>query len=121
MKVVVVDDDPDMLEIYKKKFAKIEASFDYFLSPIAGLNAILCNKYDLIITDLKMPHKSGQELITFLRKVVYDHIVPIIVISGFVDDEVKQSLSEFKSIKIFSKPAPWPDLIPYIKQTLNVE
>src|SRR5579863_1664186 len=40
-------------------------------------------KFDLVVTDYKMPRMDGLELIVGLRKMVPD--LPVILISGFVD------------------------------------
>ena len=40
-------------------------------------------KFDLVVTDYKMPRMDGLELIVGLRKIVPD--LPVILISGFVD------------------------------------
>jgi len=40
-------------------------------------------KYDLVVTDYKMPRMDGLELIVRLRKQAPD--IPIVLVSGFVD------------------------------------
>ena len=118
MQVLVVDDDEDMLALFKKKLERVEADFVYFQSSIAALDSILTNKYDLVITDLKMPYKSGQELVNFLRKAVYNDVMPIIVVSGYVTQEVEEQMGDFEHIKIFSKPVPWKDFILHLQNQL---
>jgi len=41
------------------------------------------HKYDLVVTDYRMPRMDGLELIVRLRKLAPD--IPIVLISGFVD------------------------------------
>ncbi len=41
------------------------------------------HKYDLVVTDYKMPRMDGLELIVRLRKQAPD--IPIVLVSGFVD------------------------------------
>ena len=41
------------------------------------------HKYDLVVTDYKMPRMDGLELIVRLRKLTPD--IPIVLVSGFVD------------------------------------
>lgn len=41
------------------------------------------HKYDLVVTDYKMPRMDGMELIVRLRKQAPD--IPIVLVSGFVD------------------------------------
>jgi CheY-like chemotaxis protein len=48
-----------------------------------ALEQFTAHKYDLVVTDYKMPRMDGLELIVGLRKISQD--LPVILISGFVD------------------------------------
>jgi DNA-binding NtrC family response regulator len=46
-----------------------------------AMDALVQDKYDLLITDLKMPHADGLELLKFSKEMNPDHVV--IVITGY--------------------------------------
>jgi len=125
-KIVLVEDDPMISEIYERKFR--EEGFD--ISSVASGEQVLelakKEHIDLILTDLLMPKMDGFELIKQLRGGGYDPDIRIIVSSnlseiedhkkafrlganGFVVkseytpgelvEEIKNILHEFKELK----------------------
>jgi CheY-like chemotaxis protein len=93
MTVVIVDDDPDDLELYRDMFAEIDATITVktFLHSIDGLSYLrLLPHPDLVILDLNMPIMSGLD---FLRHVRADvamrdlHVAVITTACG--NDEIK--------------------------------
>ena len=77
--ILVVDDEPDVLEIFTRKLNKV-----YNIITTNGVDDALyiLNKHhvDLIITDLVMPKRNGIELLDILID-EFPHM-PIVVISG---------------------------------------
>lgn len=78
--VLVVDDDPGIRELVRAMLS-IEG-FDVRLaaSGDAALDALADGAFDLVITDLLMPGRSGFEAISELR--AHDRALPILAISG---------------------------------------
>ena len=61
--------------------------------------------YWMIITDLRLPGKSGEELIDFLTTLESGHDkTPILVLSGFIDEELKNKFKKKTSIHYLEKP-----------------
>ena len=58
-----------------------------------GLELIARHNPDVIITDLEMPVMDGLEMITEVR-VHFDHLHPIIVLTGYDDDEHKHEKAD---------------------------
>lgn len=59
-----------------------------------GLEAFKKQKIDLIITDLKMPVMDGYE---FCQKVKKNNpSIPVVIFSGFINEEMKQKFKESK-------------------------
>ena len=54
-----------------------------------AMNAFVENKYDLVITDLKMPHGDGLELLKFIKDINPDNIVIMMTGYGTVDSAVE--------------------------------
>jgi CheY-like chemotaxis protein len=80
-----------------------EVSYDIATDGQEGFNKILEHQYDLIIMDIQMPIFSGLELIRYMRE-VQKTTVPIIVLTGHVNDELYKALVHFKVNSIFTKP-----------------
>jgi len=104
MKIIVVDDEQDILEETVELLMDSGHSVRSAISVDGGLELLqLDSQVDLIITDLKMPQKSGIDLIdeVFSR---YGDIFPIIIISGHGDTENSIKGLNIKKFKLFSKP-----------------
>lgn len=67
-----------------------------------ALNKLLQEKFDLLITDLAMPRLDGLELIQQIRSVAPQ--LPIMVVSGKLNDEVRKVLDKQAVTLVVSKP-----------------
>lgn len=104
-KILVVDDEPDIVETVSEI---IEMKFSCGIDTAAnGLDAFIKiqeQEYDLIITDHKMPFMTGAALIIATRtKENPNKKTPIVMLSGFIDEELKKSL-KIQNIKFLEKP-----------------
>ncbi|HEX7586015.1 MAG TPA: response regulator [Patescibacteria group bacterium] len=86
-KVVIVEDDPMISEIYQKKFT--DAGFE--VSAVTAGDQVLslakAEKVDIILLDLIMPKMDGFEVIRRLRDGSYDPNIKIIVTSNLSSRE----------------------------------
>lgn len=80
-----------------------EVSADIASDGQEGFNKILDHTYDLVIMDIQMPIFSGLELIGYIREVQQSQ-VPIIVLTGHVNEELRNTLTLFGVSQIFTKP-----------------
>jgi len=80
MKVLVVEDHVDMLHLVERALLKEQFVVDTAMDGDIGFKKALENTYDIILLDLRLPHKSGFEIISQLR--ARNVNTPILVISG---------------------------------------
>lgn len=73
--------------------------------------------FDLVITDLNLPHKSGDELIHNVR--LTDSIVPIILMSGELPLGLAPVLNIFDNISYIKKPFKINDILSIVAQSVN--
>ena len=62
MKLMLVDDEPDILHVYRRALEKRGYSVDMFLNPLVALEQFQPGKYDLALLDVRMPDMNGLEL-----------------------------------------------------------
>ena len=74
-------------------------------------------KFDLIITDLKMPKKDGMSLIKMIREKNKD--IPIIIITGYGSDKTRATAKDYGVTTILSKPCSIADITQAIDGTLH--
>lgn len=86
-KIIIVEDDPMISEIYQKKFS--EAGFEV-LAATSGeqvLNMAKKDKPDVILLDLIMPKMDGFEVVKNLRGGDYNQDLKIIIFSNLNEQE----------------------------------
>ena len=69
-KILLVDDDPDLLEVYRETLAYLPSQPEIHTAPSgARAMAMLENdSYRLLISDLKMPKMDGLQLLSVVRR-----------------------------------------------------
>lgn len=82
-KILMVDDNGNGLLARKSVLEELGHRVTIMSAPQEALDQFASGRFDLVITDFKMPRMNGVELIVRLRKV--DPGIPIILISGFTD------------------------------------
>lgn len=111
-RVLVVDDDPDIRDIYKEALLEAGYQVDLALDGEEGLGKILQGGYDLILLDIMMPKIDG---LTILKKLhdnpptVYNG--PIIVVSQLNEERIKSSALELGARGYLIKSDLTPDQI----------
>lgn len=81
--VLYVEDDTYLLEKTTELLKNIFSEVDTAKNGEEGLEAYKNKKYDLVITDIKMPKKDGRDFITTIR--IINENQPIIVTSAYND------------------------------------
>ena len=118
-RIVLVDDEVDICEVFG------EVLSDYFhvksfTNPEEALEYCKNNDLDVLISDIKMPKLSGQELAREIRA-EKPHL-KILFISGHAESEVESILSENPGASFYKKPLNnLPDVIATIKEMLKEE
>jgi DNA-binding NtrC family response regulator len=95
MRVVAIDDEKEMLEIYRRALSRAEIDVVTFASPVAGRDFVLENSagIDAVLLDVDMPELSGLELLGELQERVA--AVPVVMITG--DRSAETSLAALRN------------------------
>jgi CheY-like chemotaxis protein len=95
-KVVVVDDDSDLLYTIKSVLEYSEKDYDVktFDSGMKCLEHLKNETPDIILADIMMPKMNGWELIHKIRQSQKLKKIPIIFISSVADDTSKREANE---------------------------
>ena len=119
-KVVIVEDDPMISEIYQKKFT--DAGFD--VSAVTSgeqvLNLAIMEKVDVILLDLIMPKMDGFEVIKRMRDGTYDPSIKIIVTSNLSSHEDQERALKLGANGFVAKSDYSPsELVAQVKRLIN--
>lgn len=116
-KVLVIDDELEILELYFEIFSsqghEVQTAHDGAL----GYHKARREKFDLICTDFRMPELTGIELIKALRENEFNKNTPIFLISAFVG-EFSEQVKNVSDLSIFSKPINPNELIEKAKTAI---
>src|SRR5581483_9607699 len=82
-RVLVVDDDFDLLEMYRQVFDTAGFRVSTALSGEAALALARAERPDVVLTDISMPNMDGFELITRLDEAFGAAGPPVVVCSAF--------------------------------------
>ncbi|MCK4470085.1 MAG: sigma-54-dependent Fis family transcriptional regulator, partial [Desulfobacterales bacterium] len=81
IKILIAEDN----DLNRKNLRELLSENDYEVKAVSdgkeAMDVFLCDKYDLVITDLKMPHVDGLQLLKFIKEKRPENIV--IMITGY--------------------------------------
>lgn len=90
-KILIVEDEPVLLEIYKDSFKKAGMEVVTAQGGKAGIIEAVKQKPDLILLDLMLPEMSGTTALEHLKEMPETKDIPV-VIASVVPEEVPQKL-----------------------------
>ncbi len=89
-RVLLVDDDPIVIQIYRKVLVHQGFQVDTASDGVAATKALRTAKPDVVVLDLMMPKLSGVEVLKFIRGVKDLASLPVIVLSNAYMDPLAQ-------------------------------
>ncbi|MCS7068333.1 MAG: response regulator [Meiothermus sp.] len=118
-KVLVVDDSTSVRKVLEKLLSSRGLIVTTSESAEQGLEAVSHNTPQLIIADVVMPGMSGFELCQMLKMRESTKAVPVILISGIINEGVVAQAQQAGAFDVVSKPFTPDDLFPKIERALN--
>jgi CheY-like chemotaxis protein len=120
-KVLIVDDDQEMLLSLKEGFEKYNATFSVLM---AGDGLVATEKLEketisLVITDLRMPRMDGFALLSKIMEQYPD--IPVIIMTGYSTPEMERLAQEGGAVGYVEKPFMIDDLASKVLATLRKE
>ena len=105
MKVLHIDDSPQIRELYKDMFTADKHSIKSVYSGIEGMELVTQNDYDLILLDLYMPEYNGIQFLCDLKNKRPSELKKVVIVSSLnLDEKHIQELLEFGIHSVESKP-----------------
>jgi diguanylate cyclase (GGDEF)-like protein len=104
MKILIIDDDRDALEVVKSRLAKECVETVCAEGGIAGLEAARREKPDLILLDLDMPDISGFEACRALKSDAELCMIPVLFLSGSSTPDDKVRGLDLGAVDYITKP-----------------
>ena len=88
-KILIVDDDPLNRNLLKEVFIRKGHEMELAENGKVAIQLLQSHTFDLLFTDMKMPEKSGLDVLHFVKKHHPQTIVIIMTAYGSVEDAVE--------------------------------
>ena len=120
-KVLIVDDDQEMLLSLKEGFEKHNGTFSVLMAGdgLIAVEKLKENTISLVITDLRMPRMDGFALLALIMEQYPD--IPVIIITGYSTPEMERLAQEGGAVGYVEKPFMIDDLAKKVLATLRKE
>ena len=101
-KILVIDDDKLVLGSIKKQLKNKNLTIQLIDDPIQAFEEISKNQYDLILCDIRMKSISGLDVLKRIKLKYPD--IPVIIITGYIDDKIMENAVNLGSSDFLIKP-----------------
>ncbi|TLY30775.1 MAG: response regulator [Nitrospirae bacterium] len=102
--ILVVDDSLSVRKVAERMLIEAGLEVAAVSSGEEALDWLSTKRPDLVIADVIMPDKSGFDVCTFVRSNAALADTPVILVSGFVDDELMRQAEACRADGIIKKP-----------------
>ncbi|MCX7956593.1 MAG: response regulator [Endomicrobia bacterium] len=85
MKVLLIDDDTEILDLLNTFFTSLGHQTVTTTNSVDGLKFVAKEIYDLVMLDIKLPERDGIEVLKDIKKV--DPNLPVVMITGYKEAE----------------------------------
>jgi DNA-binding response OmpR family regulator len=106
--ILVVDDEPHVSELLQEFFVDLGYSVDVATTGDEALRRAGARRPDAVILDMHLPDTTGDQLLRQLRTL--DDSLPIVMLSGEIDDDVARRTVAAGATRYFRKPFDFDDL-----------
>jgi DNA-binding response OmpR family regulator len=118
-KVLIVDDDPDILELLRSAFERVGYVAQTAATGWEGLEKARRSRPDLIVLDLVLPDLNGINVCESLRRNTATASIPILMITGQPGEFPRLAGVEAGINAFVAKPFDIPQLVERAKSLVN--
>lgn len=117
--LLLVDDEAALVELYRQGLERLGYQVTARTRSRNALDGFIRDPdgYDLLITDMTMPHMNGDELIAEVRRIRPD--LPVILCTGYSARISEESAAELGINRFLMKPVGFVDLAQALRRVLD--
>ncbi|WP_413586986.1 response regulator [Bdellovibrio sp. HCB274] len=116
-KLLIIDDEEDLREVLTAILEDSAGQIDTAANGIEGIEKLKSNHYDAILSDEKMPKKSGLEVLKWMRENNIN--TPFIMHTGYGQKDIIQEAQKLGVFALIDKPWNEKKLIETVKTALQ--
>ena len=118
-KVLVIDDSVSVRKVVERALAGRQVEVVCAASGGEALEQLERDAPDVIVCDVVMPDRDGYEICYFVKNHPRLGATPVILMSGIVNDEVRQRAARARSEGVLAKPFAAEDLLKRLDDVLG--
>lgn len=119
MKILLVDDEPDILEFLSYNFRKKGFTVVVANNGLEGIQQAIAELPQLIISDILMPEMDGIEMCKAIRNIEQFYRIPFIFLTAVTDDYKVLYAMSSGADQFASKPIRFDYLLTMINQLIE--
>lgn len=94
MKIILIEDEGSLRDLYKREFETQGFTLEGFATGKEGLEALGKNQYDAMLLDIMLPDISGIEVLKKVKETEGTKTMPVVLLTNLGQDTViKQGFS----------------------------
>ena len=117
-RVLIVDDEPDLCELLAITLGRMKLESDAVHTVSAARERLRAHRYDLCLTDMKLPDGDGLDLVAWMQAEADD--VPVAVITAHGNVELAVKALKVGAFDFVSKPLDLADLRKLVEQAIKL-
>jgi CheY-like chemotaxis protein/predicted regulator of Ras-like GTPase activity (Roadblock/LC7/MglB family) len=117
-KVLVVDDSLSVRKVVERALAGRQIDVVCAASGSEALERLERDAPDVVVCDVVMPDRDGYEICEFIKRHPRLAHTPVLLMSGIVNDEVRERAARAQSAGILAKPFAADDLVRHLDSLL---
>ena len=114
-RLLVIDDDPDVREVSCECLSLLGYDVEAARDGADGLAQLTRERFDLVVTDLHMPHLDGWDVLESARAIAPG--MPVIILTGAATDEDRER-TRAHGVRLVSKPFDLSELKAAVRDAL---
>ena len=122
-KILFVDDEPNFLDGIRRMLRgqRDKWSMEFVNSVDEALERAMETDFDAIVSDVNMPGKNGLDLLRALRGQESTQAIPIIILTGNAETDLKRQALDLGATDLLNKPVGHEDLVARLHSVLRLK
>jgi DNA-binding NtrC family response regulator len=117
-RILLVDDDASLLRVYACALETAGFRVEVAQDGAEGLNRLMSEPFDVVVSDVCMPQVTGLELLRAVRRLRPD--VPAVLMTAQLDPEAYERARELGSVRYLLKPFKLAQLANAVRSAANL-
>src|SRR5882724_8678678 len=117
-RVLLVDDDPAVLEVTKRRLEKAGNHVVPCSNGGEALTILAQESFDVMLSDIQMPGITGLKLLRAVRE--HDLDLPVVLVTGNPDVNSAAEAVEYGAFRYLIKPVPFDELSAVVERAATV-